>query len=355
MEQQEAIRVSVIIPCRNEVGHIRACLDSIFGQERNGISMEVLVADGMSDDGTRQILGEFEQRFENLRVLDNPGKIASTGLNRAVRESTGEIIVRMDAHSLCSPDYVRSSVDVLQETNADNVGGPALTRAEGYLAQAIAHAFHTRFASGGAKFHNPQYEGPVDTVTYGCWRKPTLERLGLFDEKLVRGQDDELNLRLVASGGRVWQSPRIISWYSPRAGLARLFRQYLQYGFWKVAVIRKHRKLPSWRNIVPSVSALVGIALLLGWAGAGVCGAVLWEHAFIGVWLALVAFYLLASVGTAFLVARREGWIFFPALPLVFATYHFSYALGFLLAVLYHPLIWEPPSPIPRVFTAITR
>ena len=139
------------------------------------------------------------------------------GLNRAIREARGEIIIRMDAHTIYAPDYVRSCVEVLQETNADNVGGPALTRADGYIAQAIALAFHTPFASGGAKFRDPRYEGPVDTVPYGCWRKSTLERIGMFDEKLVRGQDYELNVRIVSSGGTVWQSPKIISWYSAQS------------------------------------------------------------------------------------------------------------------------------------------
>ena len=117
----------------------------------------------------------------------------------------------MDAHSTYAADYVRSCVEVLHETNADNVGGPALTRADGYIAQAIAFAFHTPFATGGAKFRDPRYEGPADTVMYGCWRKSTLERIGLFDEKLVRGQDYELNARLLSSGGTVWQSPKITS------------------------------------------------------------------------------------------------------------------------------------------------
>ena len=153
-------------------------------------------------------------------VLDNPEKIASTGLNRAIRKARGEIIIRMDAHSTYPADYVRSCVEVLNETHADNVGGPALTRADGYIAQAIALAFHMPFATGGAKFRNPRYQGPVDTLMYGCWRKSTLERIGMFDEKLVRAQDCELNARLLPGGGTSRQSPKITSWYRPRASLS---------------------------------------------------------------------------------------------------------------------------------------
>jgi succinoglycan biosynthesis protein ExoA len=355
MEQSEAVHVSVIVPCRNEIRHIREFLDSVFCQELDRIDMEVLIADGMSDDGTRLVLREFEGKFRALRVLDNPGKIASTGLNCAIREALGEIIIRMDAHSVYAPDYVRSCVSVLHETNADNVGGPALTRADGYLAQAIAHAYHARFACGGAKFHDPQGEGPADTVPYGCWRKSTLERLGLFDETLVRGQDGELNLRLVSSGGTVWQSPRIISWYRPRTTLAALFWQYFQYGFWKTAVTRKHRRPASWRNLAPGLCLLVGIALLLGVAGASLRGLDSWRDAFLAGCFALGGVYLIASLASSFLVARRNGWIFLPLLPIVFATYHFSYAFGFLLALLYRPAAPDRPTPLGKILTAITR
>src|SRR5579863_4763869 len=281
MQQQAAMHVSVIVPCRNEIRHIRAFLDSVFRQELGRIEMEVLVADGRSDDGTRVVLGEFEKRFAALRVLDNPEKIVSTGLNRAIREAKGEIIILMIVHTIYAPDYVRSCVEVLQETNAENVGGPALTRADGYIAQAIAHAFHTRFARGGGKLRDPRYEGSVDTVPYGCWRKSTLERIGPFDEKLVRAEDYELNVRIVSRGGTVWQSPRITSWYRPRASLSGLFWQHFQYGFWKGAVIRKHRRIASWRNLVPGSCLFVGIVLPLCAAGANITGSVWWQNAFL--------------------------------------------------------------------------
>jgi succinoglycan biosynthesis protein ExoA len=355
VQPSQSVHVSVIVPCRNEIRHIRAFLDSVFRQELGRIEMEVLVADGMSDDGTRRVLDEFERRFAAIRILDNPEQIASTGLNRAIREAKGEIIVRMDAHTLYAPDYIRSCVEVLNESNADNVGGPALTRADGYIAQAIAHAFHTPFATGGAKFRDPRYEGPVDTVPYGCWRKSTLERIGMFDEKQVRSQDDELNRRLVSSGGKVWQSPRIVSWYQPRTSLSSLFRQYFQYGFWKVAVIRKHHRLAARRNLMPGLCLLVGIVLLLGAAGASIDSSGWWRNFFLIGWLGFVGLYFIVSFASACSVAKRKGWIFLPSLPLVFATYHFSYALGFLLAVFFRPAAWDRMNPKGKALSAITR
>jgi succinoglycan biosynthesis protein ExoA len=192
-------------------------------------------------------------------------------------------------------------------------------------------------------------------VAYGCWRKSTLERIGMFDEQQVRSQDDELNRRLISCGGKIWQSPKITSWYRPRSSLSGLFWQYFQYGFWKVAVIRKHRRRPSWRNLVPASCLLAGILLLLCAAAASLGGSVWWRNAFLAAWIALVSLYFIASFASAFLVAMRKGWRFLPSLPIVFATYHLSYALGFLLAVLYRPATWDRPNPIRKVLTAITR
>src|SRR5262249_1078406 len=145
---------------------------------------------------------------------------------------------------------------------ADNVGGPWIARADGYVGLAIAAAFQSSFAVGGARGHNPEYEGKVDTVYLGCWRREIFDRIGFFDEELVRNQDDEFNLRIVRSGGGVWQSPKIQSWYTPRASLRDLCRQYSQYGYWKLRVIQKHRLPASMRHIVPA--GFVALLMILG-------------------------------------------------------------------------------------------
>lgn len=355
MPTHEDVAVSIVVPCRNEIRHIEGFLDSVMQQDFTGMTVEILIADGVSDDGTRQVLDRYEVIFPALRVIDNPEQIVSTALNRMIREVHGEIVIRMDAHTIYAPDYVRSCVGELIETNADNVGGPALTRADGYMAKAIAYAFHTRFACGGGKYHDPQYEGSVDTVPYGCWRKSTLERLGPFDEELVRAEDYEFNARIVSSGGKVWQSPKIISWYLPRANLWGLFRQYFQYGFWKVAVVRKHRSIAFRRSLGPGTVLLVGIILPLCVAGAGGCGSVRWQNALLALWLALMSVYFTASLASAYWVARRKGWSFLPFLPVVFATYQFSFALGSLLGLACKRATWSQSSHLRDVLTSITR
>ncbi len=355
MPQSQAVCVSVVVACRNEIRHMRGFLDCLFCQELGPIELEILIADGRSADGTRRVLGEAAKKNAAIRLIDNPEKIAAAGLNRAIREARGEIIIRMDVHTIYAPDYVRACVEVLQETSADNVGGPARTFAEGYLAEAIAHAFHSKFASGGANFRDPRYEGSVNTVPYGCWRKSTLERFGMFDETLVRGQDDELNYRIVSSGGLVWQSPRIVSWYRPRTTLSSLFRQYFQNGFWKVAAVRKHGRPPSWRNLVPAACLFIAIALPLCALIAEAGGSLWWRNAFLAALLALVAEYFTASFAAALKIARREGWKFLPFLPVVFATCHLSYGLGFLLALLHRPAMWSGRNARRKVLTAIPK
>ena len=204
--------VSIIVPCRNEGPHIERALRSILDQESPPGGFEVIVADGMSNDGTRDILRRLSNADARFRMLDNPGTIVSTGLNAAVRLARGKIIIRMDAHTTYAADYVCRCLDVLRETAADNVGGPWVATGKGIIGRAIAAAFQSSFANGGARAHNPNYSGPVDTVYLGCWPREVFDRIGFFDDELVRNQDDEFNLRLVRNGGRIWQSVKIKSW-----------------------------------------------------------------------------------------------------------------------------------------------
>jgi succinoglycan biosynthesis protein ExoA len=328
-------RVSVIVPCRNERNHIEACLRSILDQIEPPGGMEVLVVDGMSDDGTRELLRSSAATDTRVRLIDNPRQITPVALNLGINCARGQIIVRMDAHTEYSRDYVLQCVETLQQTGADNVGGPARTKAVGYVQRAIAAAHHSPFSSGGAAFHRADYEGEVDTVFYGCWRKDKLIQIGLFDEELVRNQDDELNYRITKSGGRLWQSPQIRCWYSPRKSLAGLFKQYMQYGFWKVRVIQKHSRPASFRHLVPVIFVL---GLALGWLPGLL-------YSPLGILYAglTIAYGILSVVFSAH-TAAKANWTIFPILPAVFFVYHLSYGLGFAVGLINFHVLSRAPS-----------
>lgn len=340
--------ISVIVPCRNEKRHIREFLDSLLAQEIDpGCDVEILVADGMSDDGTRDILREVAAVHPNVRIADNPGRIVSTGLNAAIEASSGDLIIRMDAHTVYAPDYIRECIRASTQSGADNVGGPWVARGKGLLGRAIASAFRVPFCTGGGKAHDAAYEGEVDTVYLGCWPRSVFAKVGGFDPDLVRNQDDEFNFRLKLAGGKVWQSPRIQSVYTPRASLKALFRQYMQYGFWKVAVMRKHKALASWRHMVPVMFVLANIILL----SIAAVPSFLRPFA-LTAWIVMIALYLCAALVAAWGTARRDGIDLLPILPVVFLTYHLSYGWGFLMGLLSKP---GASTSNPELFTRLTR
>lgn len=317
--------VSVIVPCRNERRYIeRFCAGVMAQQLLPGWQLELVVADGQSDDGTRELLARIAAAEPRVRWIDNPARIVSPGLNAALQVATGDAIVRMDVHTDYAPDYVAQCLAVQAETGADNVGGPwhAVPDAgAGVLQQAVAAAFQSRWVAGGALSRQLHYDGWADTVYLGSWPRKTFERFGGFDEQLVRNQDDEHNLRIVKGGGRVWQSSRIRSTYRPRAALSQVFRQYLQYGYWKPYVMKKHGQAASVRHLVPGVfvAGLLALALpaLGGWPGP---------------LLALTAVYGLAVLAMTAAVAgtQHTAWPVTLRIPAVIAAYHFGYGIGSL-------------------------
>ncbi|WP_428419996.1 glycosyltransferase family 2 protein [Methylibium sp.] len=329
-------RVSVIAPCRNERDHVAAFCDALAQQQLpQGVELEVLVADGMSDDGTRELLAQRCAADARFVMVDNPKRIVSSGLNRCLERAQGEVIVRMDLHTRYESDYIAECLAALARTRAANVGGPWRAEGEGATQEAIAAAFQSRWVTGGARSRDLGYEGPADTVYLGCWPRATFDQFGPFDESLVRNQDDEHNLRLTRGGAVVWQSARIVSAYRPRETLAQLFRQQLQYGYWKPFVMRKHRQAAALRQLVPGAFiAAMGLLAVLG---------LVWPAAGAGFTL-LGQLYGLYVVVASLVVAQEEGFDLLLYVPLVIVTYHAGYGLGTLrgwLDVLRH----RPPSP----------
>jgi len=335
--------VSVVVPCRNEADHIEGCVRSILAQQQPEGGFEVIVSDGMSDDRTREILKRLATENFRVRVIDNPERIVSTALNRAIRNAAGDVIIRMDAHTEYAPDYIQQCVETLANTGADNVGGPWVAKGSGFLSSAVAAAFQSAFAVGGAKGHNTNYEGIVDTVYLGCWPRHLFDRIGFFDEELVRNQDDEFNLRLTRAGGKIWQSPRIKSFYRPRGSLSALFKQYMQYGYWKVRVIQKHRIPASIRHIVPGCFVLLLLALPMFSVRVPAAAAA---------WAVLAAIYIVCNLLASIVTAARTQFEFLVVLPIVFACYHLAYGCGFLRGYFDFVIFRRKP---PESYTTLTR
>lgn len=318
--------VSVVIPCRNEVKYITTFIDSVLNQDLGGLTVEVIIADGMSDDGTRDVLKEYCEKHSEVCLIDNYGKIVSTGLNLAIKKAKGKYIVRMDVHTEYANDYIYQCIQVLEEQGVDNVGGAWCAVGKTYIQKCIAVAFQSSFSSGGANSHSLLKDGLVDSVYLGCWKREAFAKYGLFDEELVRNQDDELNLRINRNGGKVYQSTKIKSWYYPRTSLKGLFKQYMQYGYWKVRVIQKHKVPASIRHIIPAGF----IASLF------ICGFMSYFFKVaLYVLIGLIGLYLIINMIAMLLSCKNKEKIrYMPLLPIVFSMYHLGYGYGFLRGVI---------------------
>lgn len=316
--------VSVIMAVRNEAAFIERSLSAVLAQDYPADRMEVLVADGCSEDSTRQIIRNLETDYPNLHLIDNPGRIVSTGLNAALRESSGAIIVRVDGHTIIARDYVRTCVSTLENSDASTVGGRMDSTATSQFGNAVALATSSPFGVGGSRFHFSNEIEYVDTVYLGAWKREVFQNVGLFDEELIRDQDDEFNYRIRSQNGAVLLNPAIKSVYYNRTSLRSLWRQYRQYGYWKVRVFQKHPGQMQPRHFVPGLFVLSLILLTLT---SPFFAAARWA-------LGLeVAFYMLANLTASVLTAKGEGFPLLALLPVIYGSLHLSYGVGFLMGL----------------------
>lgn len=319
--------VTLIMPIRNEASFIARSLGAALAQDYPHNRMEVLIADGMSSDETRSVINRVAAAYADVSVtvLDNPGRIVPTGMNVALAQARGEVIVRVDGHTIIEADYVQECVAALKRSGADNVGGRMDAVSTGRFGQAVALATSSPFGVGGARFHYSDLEEWVDTVYMGTWPRSVFERVGLFDEELVRNQDDEFNYRLLSRGGRILLSPRIKSRYYNRSTLRALWRQYFQYGYWKVRVMQKHPGQMRRRQFVPPLFVAV---LLLTLLVAPFSVVSKWMFSFVA------GSYMLANLGASVITAWKGDWRLLPLLPIVYATLHLAYGFGFLVGLI---------------------
>ena len=260
--------MSIIVPCYNEEGTIGLLLQAIADQTVAAAALEVLVADGGSTDGTRAAVPAFAKGHPDLavRLVDNPTRAIPAALNRAIEGARGQVVIRLDAHSIPQPDYVEQCLRVLKATGAANAGGAweIHPSAPGWKARGIAAAAGHRLGAGDARYRTSGEPGPVDTVPFGAYPRAWLNRVGPYDETLLTNEDYEYNVRLRRAGGIIWFDPAIRSIYFARPTLGALARQYARYGFWKARMLRRYPGTLRWRQALPPafVLASVGLAVL---------------------------------------------------------------------------------------------
>jgi glycosyltransferase involved in cell wall biosynthesis len=322
--------VSVIVPCFNEQNTIRLLLEALYAQTYPRPQMEVILADGLSSDGTREQAALFQQEHPDLcvRIVDNPQRIIPAGLNRAIAAARGEFLVRLDAHSVPRPDYVARCVGALEQGLGDNVGGVWEIRpgGGGWQARSIAVAAAHPLGVGDARYRYTERAQLVDTVPFGAFRRTLVEKIGPFDESLLTNEDYEFNTRLRQAGGKVWLDPAIRSTYFARSSLQELTRQYWRYGFWKARMLRRYPGTVRWRQALPplfvlSLLVLPGLWILTPCAG--------WLFM---IELASYALVLLAVGVQTALKMRGVGMIF--GVPLAIASMHIAWGSAFLWSML---------------------
>ncbi|HEX4143248.1 MAG TPA: glycosyltransferase family 2 protein [Pirellulales bacterium] len=327
--------VSVVLPIRNEGPFIGLCLDRLLGQDYPRDLMEIIVADGMSDDHTRAVLAEYHARYPFIQVVDNPKRIVAPGLNIAIARARGELIVRLDGHCEVASDFVSQAVRLMHEhPECWSAGGPIVHAGTNRFGEAVAVVMSHPLGVGLATHRFPNYEGYAEGAQFPTFRKWIFQRIGNFDEQLVRTEDDEFNYRITQAGGKIFISPRVRYVYYVRDRLGKLFRQYFQYSFWRIPVIRKHKKPTTPRQLVPPLFFLTMFVLL----GLGA-----WLRQPL-VALALPGIYLSALIAVGLSVIPRKGLAVGCLVPVALATIHFAYALGIaygLFALLFYPRAWD--------------
>ncbi|CAN5849068.1 hypothetical protein BH23DEI1_BH23DEI1_23290 [soil metagenome] len=330
--------VSIVLPIRNEERHIEACITRLLAQDYPVDRMEIIVVDGGSDDDTRPVLARLQERHPDadIRLLDNPERTVPPALNIGIRAAKGDLIVRMDGHTVPDADYVSACVRASRHSGAASVGGVMEAVGDSPFGTAVAIVVQHRVGAGDAAYRVGGEAGFVDTVPFGAFRRPVFERVGLFDESMIRNQDYEMNVRIRNAGEKIYFDPAIRFTYTPRGSVRALARQYFEYGWWRVETLRRHPASLRWRQTLPPVfvATLVVLLLLVPWSAYAA---------------ALLALLLLAYAAVLIAVARREAHRGARLLDLVgaFATVHFAWGSGFLVSLLSrgrYPYRARPPK-----------
>jgi glycosyltransferase involved in cell wall biosynthesis len=319
--------VSIVIPCRNEEKFLSDCLDSILAQDYPKDQMEILVVDGISQDRTREIVESYIREHMFIKLLNNPGKITPCALNVGIDSSIGDIILIMGAHSIYEQGYISKCVNNLIASGADNTGGVCkiMPNNDSLVAKSIAYVLASPFGAGNSYYRTgskkPRY---VDTLFGGCFKREIFDKIGFFDEDLIRGQDTEFNARIRKNGGKVLLIPDITSYYYARDSLYTLWKMELQYGYYKPLVVKKVGKVFTLRQLVPPLFvSVLAVSLIFS----------IFSHYFLWLFICIGFVYGVLSLLFSLKISRQASLKYCCVLPLVFAIVHFGWASGYLKGI----------------------
>ena len=334
-------RISIIIPCYNEIRFIGKLLSNVVDQDYPKESTEVFLIDGMSTDGTRDIIISFTDRYPYMHLLDNKQRYVPHALNKGITGSTGDVVIRLDAHAEYPADYCSRLVESLYQLNADNVGGSWITLPGDSTVKslAIASALSSPFGIGNAHYRlDIKTIREVDTVPFGCYRRDVFDRIGLFDEEMLRNQDDSFNAKLAKNGGKIFLVPGVKIRYFARTSVKSIWKMFYQYGLYKPLGNKKAGRPVTVRQFIPPLFVLFLVA--------GIAGS-LFSKSLMYLTLAGITFYTLADLLFTFRIAAKNSRpLLIVYLPWIFFAFHFSYGLGYLSGLVKFIILGQKKSTV---------
>jgi glycosyltransferase involved in cell wall biosynthesis len=317
------ILVSLLIPVRNEEKYIDKCIQSILRQDYPKDNMEVIFIDGLSQDTTSEIVNDYAVKFPDLiKLLENPYKTVPYAMNIGIENSTGKYIVRLDAHSEYADEYISKCVSTIEEVNADNVGGLAITKGNGFIGSAFAKVLSSKFGVGNSSFRTNAPSGYVDTVPFGTFKRETFVKYGLYDERLTRNQDYELNYRIRNNGGKVYLNSSIKLTYFCRNTISGIIKQSYENGKWNLITSKLCSGSMSVRHFIPLLFMLSLIFLPVFALSFDFFKLILLVELVIYLMLAILFSYRLATKLNQFMM-----------IVILFPIFHISYGVGSLLGL----------------------
>ena len=319
----EKIIVSVVMPIYNEEKYIGKCIDSLLLQDYPIDKMEWIFVDGSSKDRTVEILKEYQLRYPNLiKIYNNPQKIVPYAMNIGIEASCGKYIVRLDAHADYATDYISKCIYYLENTDAENVGGVAETKSNGFMGNAIAKMLSSKFGVGNSQFRTNGESGYVDTVPFGAFKREVFSKYGGYDERLVRNQDNEMNFRIRKNGGKVYLANDIHLSYYCRDSIKAISSMARKNGMWNIITMKLCPGSMGMRHFIPFlfVASLLGLALL------GIIHPIFWM--LLG--LEIVAY---SALNVFFSIKQATNIKEFFVLLALFPIFHIAYGIGSLIGI----------------------